>query len=78
MREDWFPTYPLDSLIFDTAHIAKYVDRRGWKEVKLDQPHPCPENYVLFHNRIGKYREKLTFPLEGECLLLITHGFVVR
>lgn len=25
MREDWFKTYPLDSLIFDTPNLSKYV-----------------------------------------------------
>jgi broad specificity phosphatase PhoE len=78
MREDWFGKYPLDSLIFDTPHLAKYVSPAGWKQEELDQPHPCPENYVMFHNRIGKYRSKLAFPRDGECLLLVTHGFVVR
>lgn len=78
MREDWFSSYPLNSLIFDTPNIEKYVKRENWKEEKLENPHPCPENYVMFHNRIGKYREKLTFPKEGECKLLVTHGFVVR
>lgn len=78
MREDWFKSYPLDSLIFDSPNLTKYVSSNNWKEEKLEQPHPCPENYVMFHNRIGKYRTKLAYPQEGECLLLITHGFVVR
>jgi hypothetical protein len=62
MREDWFSKYPLDSLVFDTPHISKYFNTANWKEKKLDVPHPCPENYVMFHNRIGKYRGNLAFP----------------
>lgn len=35
MREDWFSSYPLNSLIFDTPNLEKYIKRESWKEVKL-------------------------------------------
>ena len=32
----------------------------------------------MFHHRVGKFQEKLTFPEAGECRIYVTHGFVVR
>ena len=78
MREDWFSHYPLNSLIFDSQNRQKYINMESWKQKKLDNSHNFPENYVMFHNRIGKYRSKLAFPSEGQSLVLVTHGFVVR
>jgi broad specificity phosphatase PhoE len=44
----------------------------------MEEKHPFPENYVMFHHRVGRFRQKLRFPTKGECLLIVTHGFVVR
>ena len=32
----------------------------------------------MFHERIGKYKDKLEFPPSREATLVVTHGFVVR
>ncbi len=65
MREDWFSKYPLDDLIFDSVHAPKYLRIEDWQEEPADRKYPCPENYVMFHRRIGEYRKGLSFPQEG-------------
>lgn len=32
----------------------------------------------MFHNRIGKFKTKQQFPNKGHCIIMVTHGFVVR
>lgn len=32
----------------------------------------------MFHQRVGEYKEKMTYPEPGEVTLIVTHGFVVR
>ena len=32
----------------------------------------------MFHERLGRFHQTLKTPPEGECLLYVTHGFVVR
>jgi broad specificity phosphatase PhoE len=44
----------------------------------MEEKFPFPENYVMFHHRVGKYKEKLRFPPTGEATIIVTHGFVVR
>ena len=77
MREDWFKKYPLDDLIFDSGHAGKYVRMGEWEEEPAERRYECPENYVMFHRRIGEYRKGLKFPKEGECTILVTHGLVL-
>lgn len=57
MREDWFKNYPLENLIFDGEHRDKYIDAKLWEEEPLQAKFPFPENYVLFHERMGKYKQ---------------------
>ena len=68
MREDWF----------DSGHAGKYVRMGEWEEEPAEKRYECPENYVMFHRRIGDYRKGLKFPKEGECTILVTHGLVLR
>jgi broad specificity phosphatase PhoE len=68
----------LHKLIYDGDHKEKYIKKDSWNELALEEPLPFPENYVMFHERIGRYKDKLVFPPEGQCTLVITHGFVVR
>jgi hypothetical protein len=63
MREDWFSEYPLRSkLIFDSQHGPKYLTVGQWKEQPLEGDLPFPENYVMFHERIGRFKRKTGFP----------------
>ena len=65
-------------MIFDGEYRGKYIDQHRWKENKLEKKLPCPENYVMFHERIGRYKDEIEFPQKGEATLIVTHGFVVR
>lgn len=57
MREDWYKDYPLENLIFDGEFKAKYISAEKWKEEELKGKLPFPENYVLFHERMSKFKE---------------------
>lgn len=78
MREDWFKEYPLKSLIYDGEYRSKYIRSKSWREEPMEGRFPFPENYVMFHERMSKYKSNLKFPEEGKCILVVTHGFVVR
>lgn len=78
MREDWFKEYPVHNLIFDGVHRQQYIREDSWKVVQSKIYLPFPENYVMFHKRVGQYKDKLKFPDPAECILVVTHGFVVR
>ena len=79
MREDWFAEYPLKSkLIVDSEHRPKYLSSKQWKELELEHDLPFPENYVMFHERISRFKRRTGFPEKGHCTIMVTHGFVVR
>lgn len=33
---------------------------------------------MKFHNRVANFKKELKFPPQNICLLIVTHGFVVR
>lgn len=80
LREDWYSEYPMDKLIYHTDHLNKYLDTvPTFTDVyKQSKYKDFPENYIKFHLRVSNFKKQLKFPEEGTCLLIVTHGFVVR
>lgn len=70
----------MGNLIYHTNHLSKYVGglkfKQKYKDNKFKQ---FPENYVSFHLRVADFKKQLKYPQESNvCLLIVTHGFVVR
>lgn len=40
LREDWFESYPLNNLIYQTEHLRKYVTSLNFQEKCVSLPFP--------------------------------------
>lgn len=77
LRPDWFKNYPLEAMVFDSECRDKYIGK-CWRYETPGCQLQFPENYVTFHKRVTRVKQKLGFPEPGTCLIVFTHGLFVR